>query len=156
MNKLLYIAFCLPLLLASCRHDIVSSDYRNLPEDGWAMTDTVPLSLLVPDTTQAYDITLILRHSDVYKYQNLWFFVTSPDSLCPILRDTVQACLADDRGRWLATRTGRYYSGFVNMQTDVRFPEPGNYTFLIVHGMRDSVIQGIADIGLELRIPSTN
>lgn len=151
MKKILYIALCLPLLLASCSHDIVSSDYRDLQEDGWAMTDTVQLSVLVPDSTQAYDLTLILRHTDTYNYQNLWLFVSSSDSLCPILRDTVQACLADDRGRWLGTRAGRYYSGFVTMEKEITFPQAGSYTFLIVHGMRDSIIQGIADIGLELR-----
>ena len=151
MKKLLYIALCLPLLLASCSHDIVSSDYCDLQEEGWAMTDTTQLSIRVPDTMQAYDLTLILRHTDTYNYQNLWLFVSSPDSLCPILCDTVQACLADDRGRWLGTRAGRYYSGFVTMEKGITFPQAGTYTFRIVHGMRDSVIQGIADIGMELR-----
>ena len=119
MKKLLYIALCLPLLLASCSHDIVSSDYCDLQEEGWAMTDTTQLSIRVPDTMQAYDLTLILRHTDTYNYQNLWLFVSSSDSLCPILRDTVQACLADDRGRWLGTRAGRYYSGFVTMEKGI-------------------------------------
>ena len=37
------------------------------------------------------------------------------------------------------------------MQHAMRFPAAGTYTFAIVQGMRDSVITGIADVGLELK-----
>ena len=104
-----------------------------------------------PDTTQAYDIALMLRHTEQYNYQNLWFFIQCGDSLSPIQSDTVMACLADDRGQWLGTRAGRYYSGYVIMERELTFPQAGAYTFAIVHGMRDSLIHGIADVGLELR-----
>lgn len=150
MNRLL-ILICLSLMLIACHHDVVSSAHQDLSEQGWAMTDTVRLSLDVPDTTQAYDIALMLRHTEQYNYQNLWFFIQCGDSLSPIQSDTVMACLADDRGQWLGTRAGRYYSGYIIMERELVFPEAGAYTFAIVHGMRDSLIHGIADVGLELR-----
>lgn len=151
MNRLLYIIFCLPLLLTACQRDIASSAHQDLPEQGWAMTDTVYLALGVQDTTQTYDLALMLRHTGQYTYQNLWFFIHSCDSLSPVSCDTVPACLADDRGRWLGTRAGRYYSGYVFVKHGLVFPQAGTYTFALVHGMRDSVIYGIADVGLELR-----
>lgn len=151
MRRIIYILACLPLLLASCRRDVASCDHHDLPEAGWAVTDTVQLTLNVADTTQAYDLALTLRHTDLYTYQNLWFFVQSPDTLCPIRTDTVQAYLADDRGRWLGARAGRYYNGYITMAHALRFPEVGTYTFYLVHGMRDSVIVGIADVGMELK-----
>ena len=115
------------------------------------MTDTVRLALDVPDSTASYDLALMLRHSDQYTYQNLWLFIQSPDSLSPVQSDTVMACLADDRGQWLGTRAGRYYSGYVIIRRNVTFPTADTYSFAIVQGMRDSVISGIADVGLELR-----
>ena len=151
MNKLRYILLCLPLLLASCQRDIVSSAHENIDACGWAMTDTIRLPLTVVDTAQVYDLALILRHTDQYVYQNLWVFVQSADSLCPLSSDTVMACLADDRGQWLGSRAGRYYAGYVIMERNMSFPAAGTYTFALVHGMRDSIIPGIADIGLELR-----
>lgn len=151
MNKL-YILLFLPLLCVACRSNVISSDHRDVPEGGWAINDTVQLSLQVEDTAQVCDLALVLRHSDAYPYQNAWFFLSSPDLLCPLQCDTVQAFLADDRGRWLGTRAGRYYNGFVFVRHELRFPEPGTYRFAIVHGMRDSVINGLADVGLELRI----
>lgn len=153
LNRIkLYILLCLPLLIVSCSTNIVSSAHHDLPENGWAMTDTICLPLDVTDTTRAYDLALFLRHTDQYTYQNLWCFLQAADSLCPLQADTVLACLADDRGQWLGTRAGRYYSGFVTIERGLLFPHAGTYTFAIVHGMRDSLIYGIADIGLELRI----
>lgn len=150
-KRIVYITICLPLLLLTCcQRDMVSSAHHNLPEQGWAITDTVLLQLDVADTAQAYDLALTLRHTEQYTYQNLWLFVQG-DSLSPVQTDTVMACLADDRGRWLGTRAGRYYSGYVTMRRGLTFAQAGTYTFAIVQGMRDSVICGIADVGLELR-----
>ncbi|MBQ7530593.1 MAG: gliding motility lipoprotein GldH [Paludibacteraceae bacterium] len=150
VHILLCVVFPLVLLLTGCQRDVVSSAHHDLPEQGWSMTDTVRLSLDVNDTVQAYDIALTLRHTDRYTYQNLWLFVQG-DSLSPVQTDTVMACLADDRGRWLGTRAGRYYSGYVTICRGVLFPQAGSCAFTIVQGMRDSVIYGIADVGLELR-----
>ena len=139
------------LVLVSCCHEVISSAHRDLPEHGWGIADTVYLSVRIPDTTQAYDLALMLRHTEQYTYQNLWFFIRDCDTLSPVACDTVMACLADDHGKWLGRRAGRYYSGYVFVERELLFPQAGTYTFAIVHGMRDSVIPGIADIGLELR-----
>lgn len=152
MNSRLLILLCLPLLITACNRGVVSSDHQDLPEHGWSMTDTIRLTLDVKDSTLTYDLAVLLRHSDQYTYQNLWLFVQAQDSLSPVQRDTVMACLADDRGQWLGTRAGRYYSGYVIMARGITFPATGAYTFAIVQGMRDEVIRGIADVGLELRV----
>lgn len=146
-----FILLCLLPLLTACHQDAVSSAQMDINEQGWAMTDTVHLSLHVPDTTQAYDLAVTLRHTEQYIYQNLWFFIQASDSLSPLQSDTVMACLADDRGQWLGTRIGRYFSGYVVAERNIVFPAAGTYSFAIVHGMRDSIISGIADVGLELR-----
>ena len=138
-------------MLCSCHNEVVTSTHQDVPEQGWAMTDTVRLSINVEDATRPYDLALMLRHTEQYTYQNIWFFITCADSLTPLPSDTVMACLANDRGQWLGTRAGRYYSGYVFIERNILFPEAGTYTFGVTHGMRDSLIYGIADIGLELR-----
>lgn len=139
-------------LLAGCSSEVVSTAHTDLPESGWAVTDTVVLPIEVSDTTMAYDLAITLRHTDKYPYQNIWFFMQTPDGRC----DTVLAMLADDRGQWLTTRAGRYYTGYVVAERDVRFMKTGKHEFRIVHGMRDEMLQGIADIGIELRRTSND
>ncbi len=151
MKRVLVFSLLLLPLLVACNSGVVSSAHCDVPEQGWAITDTMYLPIAVEDTTQAYDLALMLRHTEQYTYQNIWFFVRACDSLEPVQTDTVMACLADDRGQWMGTRTGRYYAGYVVMEHALQFDQAGTYTFAVVHGMRDSVICGVADIGLELR-----
>lgn len=134
-------------LLAGCSSEVVSMAHTDLPESGWVVTDTVVLPIEVSDTTIAYDLAITLRHTDKYPYQNIWFFMQTPDGRC----DTVLAMLADDRGQWLTTRAGRYYTGYVVAERDVRFMETGKHVVRIVHGMRDERLLGITDVGIELR-----
>ena len=66
MKRRIFILMCVAAVLAGCNRDVVSSDHQDLPVSGWSMTDTVRLSLLVADTTQTYDLALMLRHTEQY------------------------------------------------------------------------------------------
>lgn len=138
-------------LLTACSSEVVCTAHRDLPESGWAVTDTVVLPVEVNDTTVAYDLAITLRHTDRYPYQNIWFFMQTADGG----KDTVLAMLADDRGQWLTTRAGRYYGGYVVARRNMWFTRSGRQEVKIVHGMRDERLQGVADVGVELRL-STN
>ena len=147
-----YLPLLLAALLCSCQRGVISSDHQNVSESAWATTDTVHLTLNVADISQPYDLAITLRHTELYTYQNLWFFIQSTDSLCPLQSDTVMACLANDRGEWLGRRVGRYYSGYMIAKRKLLFPHPGDYHFSVVQGMRDAAVVGIADVGMELRM----
>ena len=134
-------------LIAGCSSEVVSTAHRDLPEAGWDVTDTIVLPIEVNDTAMTYDLAITLRHTDKYPYQNIWFFMQTADGR----RDTVLAMLADDRGQWLTTRAGRYYSGYVVAERNVRFDSTGIQEVRIVHGMRDERLQGVADVGIEVR-----
>jgi len=88
---------------------------------------------------------LYVRHTERYPYQNLWLFLG--DSL---RRDTIEFYLADDRGQWL----GDKHHGFIEMpvliEENRHFSDTGSYYLEVQHAMRDTVLRGITDIGLEI------
>ena len=111
--------------------------------------DTLPrFEYRVDDRDAAYSILVYVRHTERYPYQNMWLFV-QPDSLH---RDTIEFYLADDRGQWL----GDKHHGFIEMpvlyETNYHYPDTGTYSLTIQHGMRDSLLRGITDIGIEISI----
>ena len=59
--------------------------------------------------------------------------------------------LADDRGQWL----GDKHYGFIEMpvliEQNYHFPDTGRYYMAIQHGMRDSLLRGVTDIGVEIK-----
>ena len=68
----------------------------------------------------------------------------------PLRKDTIEFYLADDRGQWL----GNKHHGFIEMpvllESNYHYPDTGHYSLSIRHGMRDSLLRGITDVGVEI------
>lgn len=139
----------IPLLFAAVSLVLVSctnrpyTRYHSLPEQGWHCDSILCFDVPVRDTTDAYDLQLHIRHTDRYAYQNIWFFVQSDH------RDTVEAMLADYRGQWLSAHSGRYYNGYVRLADSI-YLHCDTLHVTVQHGMRDTVIYGISEIGIAL------
>ena len=99
----------------------------------------------IDDTTCAYKMTLYVRHTDSYPYQNIWLFVGDSTS-----RDSLNIALADNRGVWY----GESHNGFMEMPIvfgeNIHFADTGSYHLMIQHGMRDTFLRGVTEVGLEI------
>lgn len=146
----LRLAICLLIggicLLTSCRHDIVYSEFVAIPSGEWDENQLPEFAFNIADREAAYDILLYVRHTERYPYQNMWLFVRGNRQYM----DTVEFYLADDRGRWL----GDKHHGFIEMpvllEDNYHFPDTGRYYFAVQHGMRDSLLRGVTDVGIEV------
>lgn len=146
----LRLAICLLIggicLLTSCRHDIVYSEFVAIPSGEWDENQLPEFAFNIADREAAYDILLYVRHTERYPYQNMWLFVRGNRQYM----DTVEFYLADDRGRWL----GDKHHGFIEMpvllEENYHFPDTGRYYFAVQHGMRDSLLRGVTDVGIEV------
>ena len=143
----------LTLSLTACRNDIVYSRFvsvshpdETIPSLGdWHVDSVVCFDYQIPDKKADYRMILYVRHTERYPYQNMWLFVDNG-----VRRDTIEFYLADDRGQWLGNR----HHGFVEMpvllEDHYRFPDTGMYHMAVQHGMRDSMLRGVTDVGLEI------
>jgi gliding motility-associated lipoprotein GldH len=99
----------------------------------------------ITDQSADYRILVYVRHTERYPYQNMWLFINDG-----VRRDTIEFYLADDRGQWL----GNKHHGFIEMpvliEDNYHYPDTGVYHMSIQHGMRDSLLRGVADVGLEI------
>jgi len=106
-------------------------------------------TFIVDDTLSTYDILFHVRHTDGYRYQNMWLFTTFSDSLYQHT-DTLEFYLADDRGRWL----GNGRNGLIEMpilyEQNYRFAHRGTWHIRMQQGMRDSALAGVHDAGVEI------
>ena len=149
MRGLSAIAVCILSAIAvcftSCRNDIVYSQFCSIPSENWSVDEMAQFDYEIADTTASYRMLIFVRHTERYPYQNMWLFVEDET-----LRDTIEFYLADDRGQWL----GDKHHGFIEMpvlyEAERRFPHAGTYHMTIQHAMRDSVLRGVTDVGLEV------
>ncbi len=145
------------LLLASCDGTVYYSEYADINEGGWKVSDSACFDVHVDDTTHFFDLLVEVRNNEEYPYSNLFLFVntTFPDG--SVSCDTMELPLADPSGVWLGKHSGRYVDSRYRLRGQpVRFPMMGSYHFAIAHGMRGEsdgkdigaeVVKDIAHVG---------
>ena len=133
------------LLLTSCRSDIVYSRFMPMASSQWHADSVAQFDYAITDTSVDYRILVYVRHTERYPYQNMWLFLNDG-----AMNDTIEFYLADDRGQWL----GNKHHGFIEMpvliEENYHYPDTGVYHLAIRHAMRDSLLRGVADIGVEI------
>lgn len=150
MRPLLLHLTALMLLCCSCGHRTVYTQFYSTPTKGWHQDSVLTYSAAIEDSTACYDVLLVVRHTAQYPYQNLWLFVDEYKGHMLLHRDTIEAIMADDYGRWLGKGIKRYELP-LQYDTQRRFFHSGEYTFRIQQGMRTERLQGITDVGLVIR-----
>lgn len=134
----------------SCSRQPVYNEFKQVDPDGWSADSSSVFQVNMEDTSGTYNLTLHIRHTSAYPYQNLWLFVEqlSPDS--QLVRDTISCILADHAGKWLGTGTGSVYLFSAPLKKQYSFGQQGIYRYTVVHGMRDEILSGIQAVGLKL------
>lgn len=148
-NKLLGTIFSI-LIFASCVNDDVYLKYVTINPNGWSEDSLCVFDVPIADSMANYNIYINVRNKNNYPYQNLWLYInrTAPDST--VTSDTIEFYLADQRGKWLGTGIGSILEMPVLYQQYAKLKQRGTYKFEIIHGMRDSILVGINDIGLQI------
>lgn len=136
--------------VVSCQSNDVYFKYNAIDSKGWNKDSLYTFDISVYDTISTYNVYVNVRNMGDYPYQNLWVFLSkmSPDSV--IVNDSIECYLADNRGKWLGSGVGSIFEMPVLYQQGVKFKNSGNYQYKIVHGMRDTVLIGIHDIGMRV------
>jgi len=142
--------FIITILAVSCTGNDVYFQYDSVNPKGWSKDSLYGFDIPITDTAALYNVYVNIRNRGEYPYQNLWLFLskTTPDTIQS--KDSIECYLADQRGKWLGKGLGTILEMPVLYQQNVRFKTAGIYHYKIVHGMRDSVLAGINDIGIRV------
>lgn len=131
--------------LTSCHSDTVFSEFQAIPTKEWSVDVKPQFDYTIMDAEASYNIVLYVRHTERYPYQNMWLFVNNNHRI-----DTIEFYLADDRGQWLGDRHYGFIEMPVLLEENYHFPDTGTYRMTVQHGMRDSLLRGVSDIGVEV------
>jgi len=130
------------VMLASCGPSI---DYESTVTlgDEWSYDEHMTYVVPVTDTSQLYDLELILRHSDAFTYQNLYVNIntTYPDGTN--ISDVVSLQLADRLGQFSGKCSGHVCQVSIVLQEAFRFRSAGEHTITIDQHSRESELRGI-------------
>ncbi len=148
--KLLFISIFSVLLIGCNRNTSVLNDYKEIPVKGWHKDSAAHFEVNLEKDTP-YQLLINIRNRGDFKTQNMWLFISYERPDKSIKKDTLNFYLADNKGQWLGSGFGSLYEMQVMFIPAIKFNQTGRYKFDIKHGMRDTNLIGINDIGLEIR-----
>jgi gliding motility-associated lipoprotein GldH len=142
------------MMLASCRHAPQYQDHYNIPGSAWDAGYKPVFRFTITDTAAAYQLFLLIRHTDAYPFSNIWMNMESRapgDSVWGKTR--VEIPLAAPSGQWLGRGLGELWEQRVPITTPARpafFARKGEYSVRLIHDMRRNPLPEVLTIGLSL------
>lgn len=157
LTRSLYLAFCIfnfAFCISSCRPSPQYQEHFTVPGGAWNMAYQPLFHFVIDDTASAYQLFLLIRHTDAYPFSNIW---VNMDTKAP--GDTVfgkvrfEVPLAAPSGQWLGRGFGELYEQRVPITSADRpafFARRGGYTVRLTHDMRRNPLPEVYNVGLSL------
>lgn len=139
--------------LYSCQSIDLYEKTVPIPDHRWSSRFKPEFTFTIQDTAVPYQVYVILRHDDLYNYNNIWvnLYTKAPG-------DTVQKIpcelpLASKEKGWLGSAMDDIYEQRVAItpaNQKLYFRKKGEYHFTIEQIMREDPLLHVMDVGLRL------
>ena len=137
----------LVIVFFSCNDNIVFSEFQPVQDKKWDKRDVFAFQFEIKDVSVPYNISMQLRNSRLYPYQNIGVIFEESGLSGTLNLDTIECMIADSTGKWKGNGITLFQNQFP-VKENYHFPDTGNYTIGIRHVMLDDRLTGIEDIGL--------
>ena len=148
LKKISFILLIVTILSSCVNKNVIFDESVVISNAAWNNQDFPYFDVNVEDTTSTYNFYLNIRHLENYRYSNFYMFLhtTFPDG--NQTHDTIELVLSYPDGRWIGKGSGSMRDNNILLNNNLHFPAKGNYRFEIEQAMRESVLEGITDVGI--------
>jgi len=138
--------------ISSCRHIDVYEKNVSIPNYQWKY-DWVPgFDFEIKDTASLYNIAVVLRHTDAYRFNNIWLNITGTlgkDTL--VKMPHLEIPLGSDDKGWEGTGMDDIWEVRKAVsQGPVQFKKPGIYHFTVAQIMRENPLPNVMSVGVRV------
>ncbi|MBA2249925.1 MAG: gliding motility lipoprotein GldH [Chitinophagaceae bacterium] len=120
-----------------------------IPNQTWYNTYKPSFTFAITDTTSLYNIFLVLRHTDSYKYNNIWLNISSDVAGDSIHFQNLNIALGSDATGWEGNGMDDIFDIRKPITNGpVAFKKTGKYTFAISQIMRENPLTSILNVGI--------
>ena len=137
--------------LTACTQLNIYEKSKPIPNHQWAYDLKPGFDFLIQDTNASYNLYVVLRHTDAYRYNNLWVNVGTQSPKDSIRFQKFELQLGNDAKGWEGTGMDDIWE-VRKMITNgpVRFNKTGNYHFTVAQIMRENPLPNILSIGIRV------
>lgn len=141
------------IVLGGCKAPDLNVFEKNMtiPGQSWTYGFTPSVGFDVTDTTAAYNVLVVCRHTDAYAYKNLWILLsTQKPGETGTQKDRFELTLQDNSGRWYGSGMDDIWEQRIPLYQNLHFSKAGTYTVTFEQNMRDNPLKNILNIGLRV------
>ncbi len=146
----IFLFFLALAALTSCETNAVFKDNVDLQDAKWPIKTAPSFTFEIHDISKTYNLYYNLRNTKSYPYYNLYVTrtLTGPDGKT-VVRNLDELILANPTtGKPTGNGLGDIYDHKFLAIKNMRFPQPGSYTFKVEQYMRQDPLPEIQSVGL--------
>ena len=144
IKKFPFIGFVLLIaMFTSCKQVALYERLQNIKKAAWDEQQVASFNFDMSDTVSAYNVYVIIRHTNQYPYRNIWLNVGLQQAGDTIRHQQFELPLAAT-DHWLGTGMDDIYEHRAKLFSQpVHFNKAGTIIFTLQHIMRQNPLPGI-------------
>ena len=137
--------------LTACTRLDVFEKNTVIPKNQWPYSLQPVFDFIIKDTTASYNVYIVLRHTDAYRYNNIWLNVGTQSPGDSTRYQKFELQLGTDAKGWEGTGMDDIWE-LRKLITNgpVKFNKSGNYHFSVAQIMRENPLPNIMNIGIRV------
>jgi gliding motility-associated lipoprotein GldH len=151
LSSILSIVFSASIIISefSCTTIDLYEKNVKLPNHSWKNSYKPEFTFTIKDTTVAYQLFLVIRHTEKYNFNNIWINLYSQPPGDTVHKARFELQLATNDKGWLGTGMDDIYEHRIAL-TDPRTLKAGTYKFLLEQIMREDPLKNVLNVGLRV------
>ena len=139
------------LAVAGCTTIDVFEKNVSIPNLEWSSAFKPEIEFEVADTASLYNIYIVVRHTDAYRYKNIWLNVYTQVPGDSIIKQRLDLALATDDKGWLGSGMDDIFEHRIRItNAPVRLNKKGLYKFRLEQIMREDPLQYVMNVGIRV------
>ena len=137
--------------MSACTTIDVFEKNVSIPNLEWSSTFKPEIAFEVGDTASLYNIFIVLRHTDAYRYKNIWLNVYTQTPGDSTIKQRLDLALATDDKGWLGSGMDDIFEHRIRItNAPVQLNKRGVYKFRLEQIMREDPLQFVMNVGIRV------
>jgi gliding motility-associated lipoprotein GldH len=149
MIRIYLMLITLGILLSNCNGDTIPAGAHSFENNSWSYDAKIPFEFELDDTSSVYDLVLVLRNTNDYKYSNLFVSIEESPPYGESYKSHHEIPIANPDGSWIGNKSGSIIENKYLIRRGT-FPFIGKYKYSIQHAITDESVEEVMDLTLLL------
>jgi len=148
--RVLVVFLTVGVLFFACNTIDVFEKFESFPKNEWHVSKQPSFSFEVKDSLARYYIYFVIRHTDAYKYNNIWVNISTQSPTGTKQTQLVNLKLADNTKGWLGAGMDDIFDSRIKITNAPVALKACVYNFTIAQAMRDEPLAAVLSAGIRV------